>query len=59
MADITKCTNKNCTLKNECYRFTAPVNEYRQSYFTTNPKQIDGECKEFWSNNGYKQNKLK
>ena len=31
MADITKCTNQTC--KNmTCYRKTAPVNEFWQSY---------------------------
>ena len=53
MADVTKCNNKNCTLRNECYRFTAVENEYRQSYFAETPKQIEGECPEFWSNKGY------
>jgi hypothetical protein len=55
MADIKMCTNNNCTLKEECYRFTAPVNEYSQSYFITNPKQKNGVCEEFWSNKGYAQ----
>lgn len=39
MSDITKCPGKDCTLKEDCYRFTAPVNEYRQSYFVETPKQ--------------------
>ena len=55
MADITMCDNKNCTLRHECYRFTAPVNEYRQSYFAKTPKQKEGLCKEFWNNKGYAQ----
>ena len=32
MADITMCIPHNCPVKDKCYRFTAPVNEYRQSY---------------------------
>lgn len=55
MADITMCDNKNCTLRHECYRFTAPVNEYRQSYFAKTPKQKEGLCEEFWNNKGYAQ----
>lgn len=53
--DITKCRNNTCTLKEECYRFTAPYNKYGQSYFIENPKQKDGVCEEFWSNKGYAQ----
>lgn len=55
MADITMCDNNNCTLKEDCYRFTAPANKYRQSYFAENPKQKDGVCEEYWSNKGYAQ----
>lgn len=32
MADITKCVNKECTKKQNCYRFTVPPNEPNQSY---------------------------
>lgn len=31
MADITKCTNSECELKEHCYRWTAKSNEYWQS----------------------------
>jgi len=55
MSDITKCPGKDCTLKEDCYRFTAPVNEYRQSYFTETPKQKNGVCEEYWNNKGYAQ----
>ena len=57
--DGTMCTNKQCTLKEECYRFTAPVNEFRQSYFAENPKQIEGSCDYFWNNKEYNQIKIK
>lgn len=53
--DITKCQNKNCTLRHECLRFTATPTPQRQSYFAENPKQKDGVCDEFWSNKGYAQ----
>lgn len=55
MSDITKCPGKDCTLKEDCYRFTAPVNEYRQSYFVETPKQKNGVCEEYWNNKGYAQ----
>lgn len=37
MADITKCEGTNCPQKETCYRFTAPENVYRQSYFEKIP----------------------
>ena len=33
MADITMSQDKECPRKDKCYRFTARVNEFRQSYF--------------------------
>ena len=33
MADITKCKGIGCPLKEECYRFIATPNDFRQSYF--------------------------
>lgn len=32
------CTNEDCKKQNECYRFQAKVNEYRNSYIS-DPKQ--------------------
>ena len=32
MPDITMCLNDGCPLRNDCYRFMAEPNEYRQSY---------------------------
>lgn len=32
MADITKCANKNCSIKYKCYRFTALDDSLWQSY---------------------------
>ena len=50
MADITKCEGINCPLKNNCYRFTATSNEFRQSYFAEIPIKT-GKCGYFWENN--------
>lgn len=49
MADITMCNNKECQIKYYCYRFTAPVNPYRQSYFAGIVEGFTPEkgCKEF------------
>lgn len=43
MADITKCTGTDCPIKENCYRFTAPVSDWNQSWFFECPLK-DGEC---------------
>lgn len=47
MSDITMCEGTDCPMKEKCYRFTAPINEYRQSYFVNVPLK-DGECEHYW-----------
>lgn len=54
MADITKCEGTGCTVKDSCYRYTAP-DGVRQVYFTTVPletsRQHDGmTCEYYWKN---------
>ncbi len=39
MADLTMCRGEDCPDKEKCYRFTAPINEYRQEVFTDTPNQ--------------------
>lgn len=49
MADITMCKGEMCAKKETCYRYTAPVNEYRQSYFVASPiNMLSGKCNEYW-----------
>lgn len=49
MTDITKCLGTDCPFKERCYRFTAPSNRLRQSYFTEIPFDKEkNECKEFY-----------
>ena len=53
VADITMCKGKSCTIKEDCYRYTAKANEYRQSYFVETPctKKMGGTaCDQFWPN---------
>ena len=50
MADISKCNDQLCPSKEICYRFTAPVNEYRQSYINTNRECDAYNCDLFWHN---------
>ena len=49
MSDISKCENKECPLKLECYRFTAPANPYRQAYADFTYDEKEG-CEYFWKN---------
>lgn len=37
MPDITKCYGESCPSKENCYRFTATPNEYRQAYWMHTP----------------------
>ena len=46
MSDISMCFGKGCPLKDNCYRFTAKPNEFRQSYLMEVPFK-DGKCEEF------------
>ncbi len=45
--DGTMCTGTDCPKKENCYRFTAKSNEYRQAYFTKPPIK-DGKCEMYW-----------
>lgn len=50
--DIMMCSGEDCPFKETCYRYTAPANEYRQSYFTEPPLVKDEElsCDHYWEN---------
>lgn len=49
MADISKCNGENCSVKEKCYRYTAPEDEY-QSYVIAPYKIKDGKftCDLYW-----------
>lgn len=51
MADITKCVGTDCSQKESCYRYTAPVSDFRQSWFCECPLKSDGKCDMYWDNN--------
>jgi hypothetical protein len=56
MADITMCYGMTCPLRNECYRYTAWANPYRQSYFVIVPYDFEkNECNRFFDNEGRKK----
>ena len=50
--DGTKCEGKDCPLKENCYRFTAPSNNMWQSYFVEYPYNKETkECEYLWKLN--------
>ena len=46
--DITMCKNKECTLKESCFRFKCSSTEY-QAYFTDIKQDEKGNCEYYWS----------
>lgn len=57
MPDISMCESKDCTIKEECYRYKAIPNEFRQDYAEFKQDK-DGSCEyfmEIW--NKSKENK--
>lgn len=44
------CAGTNCPQKENCYRYTAYMSQYRQSYFITPPIK-DGKCNMYWGEN--------
>ena len=55
MADISKCSGIGCSLKENCYRYTAVSSEFRQSYLASTPVEKDltgnDKCDYYWPNN--------
>jgi hypothetical protein len=49
--DITKCVGTDCSHKETCYRYTAPVTDFRQSWFCECPLKSDGSCDMYWGKN--------
>ncbi len=51
MPDITMCDsiskNGQCPVRDQCYRYTATPNEFRQAFFTEAPLEADGTCDHF------------
>ncbi|NBW33717.1 MAG: hypothetical protein EBR30_01530 [Cytophagia bacterium] len=41
------CPGGDCSLKDKCYRYTAPADEDYQMYFV-NPPYKDNDCEYFW-----------
>jgi predicted Zn-ribbon and HTH transcriptional regulator len=50
MADIAKCLDSLCPIKDYCYRFTAPASLVYQSYGAFNREEDAYNCDMFWLN---------
>lgn len=50
MPDITMCRGNGCELKDNCYRYKATPNDFRQSWFFK-PPFTGSSCDYFWKNN--------
>ena len=50
MPDIAMCRDSGCSLKRQCYRYTAEPKEYMQSYGIFNKDINKMGCKFFWDN---------
>lgn len=50
MADITKCTAKNCKIKETCHRYTAYDDNYQSYANFNNDKEIKDkkDCPNYW-----------
>lgn len=55
MPDISMCANKNCYVKEKCYRYTAVPNPYWQSVATFDYDDSQGSC---FIDNKDKRNRL-
>lgn len=47
MADISKCFGGECPLKDTCYRFLVPSNDWHQSYFAEPPYKEE-KCEHYY-----------
>lgn len=52
MVDISKCANKQCSIREKCYRFTAPANPYWQAYTDFKPNENE-TCEYYIEKEGY------
>jgi hypothetical protein len=52
MTDITKCTNNVCSMKKDCYRYTAPDDDRVKSHVRFSPRSVlfDGGCNHWVAN---------
>lgn len=55
MPDITLCKDKSCTLREQCYRFTAEPSD-NQYYYQYSPYDSEsGDCEFYFNNKPYEK----
>ena len=60
MADISMCSGTGCPLKDNCYRNTAIVNPWRQSYMMVVPFDMKkNSCDAFWLDDASASDRIK
>ena len=60
MPDISKCANKDCPMRNMCYRYRVKPSEFMQTYADFKPAYAGNivQCTAFWSIEGYAEDSL-
>jgi hypothetical protein len=53
MPDISMCMNKSCESRNNCFRYRATPNPYRQAYSDFKVKEGDKHCDSYLELNDY------
>lgn len=57
MADISKCSGKDCPLKEQCYRYTAPDSKWQLRLVIVPYKKETNTCEMFYNNEKRKHGK--
>jgi hypothetical protein len=50
MADITKCKNENCKIKEDCYRYTSLAGKHQSYMFMDKVVKNAANCEYYWDN---------
>ena len=59
MPDISMCRSNTCSLKDNCYRFTATPSLFRQAYADFKYNEETKNCNHYWDNKEYEDEKRK
>lgn len=60
MSDLTMCKGTDCPLKDNCYRNTAIINPWRQSFFVLVPYNKEkNSCDNFWFDDASASDRIK
>ena len=48
MVDISKCSRRDCSKKNTCFRYLADADDYGQSYLVIDTVDLEDGCENYW-----------